>query len=393
MKTVIFTLIVMIFCNQLAFAQSQPVSEDFPLLVSGVLGEDSREFVIYRYIDAELEPLPVKDFYAGSLSPDGQWLAYNRIPPFLKELLKTQDHQYGTSWDIVLLNLQDNSERIIAAQPETIAATETGYTGGIKRSLPVWSPDGNAMAWTEQDYAPGQARRLVAYDLESQESRILDTALPGMTFSADGMPSHLSWGVPGIAVFVNDDADNLPSVRLYDPLAGLQYAVILPFDEGPFGLYGPFWVGETPSEMDNDLVMIQTYQEQWYQIDPATGEAAPMQRQLEMVSATTPTESLRMVWDIYEEEGIPEWQLLAADGTAQLVWDTRADARYNPPMFVFSPSGQAVAYRRDGVLSVWQDGEATEILLPEGFSISALHWGRTRFLAGRERPIQGGVGG
>lgn len=393
MKTAVLALIVMLFCNSFAFAQSQPVSDDFPLYVRGVLGEDSREFVIYRYVNEEWEQLPLQDFYEGSLSPDGQWLAYTRMPPFLKAYIEIESggQAFGSAWDIVLRNLQDNSERIIAAQPETIAVTKNGYTGGIKRSLPVWSPDGSALAWTEQDYAPGQARRLVVYDLETQESRVLETDLPGINYSSDGMSTHFSWGVPGIAVFGNvDGSGSLPSVRIYDPLAGLQYAVTLPFDEGPFGLYGPFWVGETPSETDGDLVMIQTYQEQWYQIDPATGEAAPMQRQLEMVSANTPTESLRGLWNIYEQEGVPEWRMLAADGTAPLTADK---GFYN---FVLSPSGQAAAYMRAGKLSVWQDGEATEIALPEGLSVRTLHWGPTRWLAGqdanRPEPARGGGG-
>jgi hypothetical protein len=391
MQKLILALITMLFSIGVVFAQSQPVSEDFPLYIEGALksGEDLYEFVIYRYVDAEWEQLPLQDFSEGSLSPDGQWLAYTRTPPFLKALIESgEDGASGTSYDIALVNLQDGTERMIAVQPSTIRVTKAGYTDGIKRSPPVWSPDGSALAWTEQDYAPPRStRRLVVYDLETQESRILDTDLPGVNYSSDGMPYNFSWGAPGIAVFGNDGPDSMPSVRLYDPQQGLQYAVILPFDEGPFGLYGPFWVGETPSQTDGDLAMIQTYQEQWYQVDPATGGAAPMQRQLEMVSATTPTESLRVLWNIYKEEGVPEWQLLAADGTTQIALDTA-------PLFAFSPSGQAVAYMRDGILSVWQDGEATEIALPEGFSVGALHWGQTRYLAGhdtgRPAPRQGG---
>src|SRR5689334_11589648 len=102
MQKLILALMTMLLSIGAALAQSQPVSEDFPLLVSGLVGP--RQYALYRYIDGEFELLPVEDFFEGSLSPDGEWFAYKRMPPFLKDLVKTQDHQYGTAWDIALLN-------------------------------------------------------------------------------------------------------------------------------------------------------------------------------------------------------------------------------------------------------------------------------------------------
>jgi|GEM_PF-6276555 len=55
MQKMLLCLIVILFCFGTILAQSQPVNEESPLFISGVIGEDSREFVIYRYVNAEWE--------------------------------------------------------------------------------------------------------------------------------------------------------------------------------------------------------------------------------------------------------------------------------------------------------------------------------------------------
>lgn len=406
MQKAILVLSILLFSIGAVWAQSQPISEDFPLLIRGEAGGDGKiSHTFYHYIDGQLQPLPAEafeDFYDGSLSPDGQWFAYRRMPPFLKDLLKTQGHQYGTAWDIALLNMSDGSERSVAVQSETIVKTESNYRGGIKRSLPVWSPDSRALAWTEQDYPAQEAsgRRLLVYELDSQETRTLEDNLPEMPYSSDGMPDHLSWGVPGIAVLTSygdSGAGIKMGLRIYDPQEGLQQRVLVPINESEaYGLNGPFWVGKTPSAAETDVVVAQAFNDQWYQVD-SSGEIMPLDTQLKMVSATNANESLQLVWNIYNPEDEGEGYVAAADGNPIVLIDEDFRLKTNSSVFLvaFAPSGQAAAYIHENVLSVWQDGTSTEIVLPDGLRIAEVYWGPSRWQPGPEVSSQtsDGVGG
>lgn len=397
MQKAILVLSLMLVCIGSVWAQSQPVSEDIPLLVSGVTGP--RQYGLYRYVDGELEALPVEDFYDGSLSPSGEWFAYRKTPPFLKDLLKTQDHQYTTAWDIALLNLRDGSERSAAVQPETIAETENSYQGGIKRSVPVWSPDSRSLAWTEQDYPAqgGSGRRLLVYDLDIQETRTLEDDLPEMPYSSDGMPNNLSWGVPGIAVLMSygDSETGIQmGLRIYDPQEGLQHLVLVPMnEEESYGLNGPFWVGETPSEAESDVVVVQAFNDQWYQVDSA-GEISPMDNQLKMVTAINPAESLSLIWNVYNSEVERSGYLATADGSPIVLLDEGfgSGANIGLPAVALAPSGQAAAYLHEDILSVWQDGASTDIAVPKDLRVSAVHWGPGRWQFGPDVSNQTGDG-
>ena len=381
MRKVILALsLVVMLCSTAALAMARQTSTDSTLLVRGRLGDVRSQFGLYQYVDAAWERLPVDDFYAGSLSPDGERLAYLHVPPFLQALLDAgQDWLYTSAWDVTLLNLEDGSRREVAIQPETITTNDQGYEGGIKRSAPVWSPDGDALAWTEQDYpAYNYTARLVVYDLDSNTSRVLDEALPQMGLSADGLPVFFSWGPGGIVVFTNDPSDYAETLRFYDVVAGTQQVVRLPDDGSDWlPLAGPLWVTDAQASADG-AVVVQADSYIWYQVDPATGDVTQVETQLEMVSAASPDESLRLAWDIYAEADAPVWQLLAADGT-ELLDSTQPPA---PTRFAIAPSGQAAAYLEDGRLVMWQDGAATEIALPEGLQISVLYWGPVRWQAG-----------
>jgi hypothetical protein len=386
-KAILLLSLVVMLCTGLTQGRVRSASEYPPLLISGIHDNESRQRVLYQYINEEWKSLPADGFYAGSLSPDGERLAYLRTPPFLQALPEGGPGglYYTTAWDIALVNLGDGTRHDVATQPTTITTTANGYSGGIKRSMPVWSSDGSALAWTEQDYPALNGARLVVYDLGSDTSRVLDGAVPQMGLSADGLPGLLNWGPLGIVVFTNDPSDFAETLRLYDVAEGTQQVVRLPDAETEwYPITGPLWVTDMSAGAIGDVVVVRTDQNVWYQGDPATGNIEEVGRRLEMVSATSPSESLRLVWDIYAESNSQAWQVLAADGAElPVLADLLDSARHTvSTWFVCAPSGQAVAYLQDGTLYLWQDGAVSEVAPPEGLEITALYWGPMRWQFG-----------
>ncbi len=386
-KSIWIFMLVMVILSSAALTGAQAVSDPPPLLVSGQPGDEVGRHILYQYVDASWERLPIDDFYAGSLSPDGGQLAYLRVPPFLQALLDDgKGHLYTTAWDVALVSLADGSRRELALQPPTITLDDDGYSGGIKRSTPVWSPDGSALAWIEQDYPAQRAARLILYDLFDDASRVLDDAVPPVMFSVDGLPRLLNWGPAGLALFTNDPSDNAETLRFYDATAGLQQVVRWEDDESWYPLAGPLWVADVPAEVASggEVAAVQVGQYAWYRADPEADAVVGLGMQLELVSADTPDESLRLVWDVYAIADRPAWRLLAADGTELLAWAVplHSSAFTALTRFVIAPSGQAAAYLQEGDLLLWQDGRATVIVPPNDVRITTLYWGPVRWRAG-----------
>ena len=392
MRNLTLLVSLMVFlCSGLGFVEAQATVTDPPLLISGYYGDESRQRVLFQYVNEAWDQLPVGDFFAASLSPDGERLALLTLPPLLREIPGGLDWLWGSAWDITLVDLKDGSRIEIATQPPSAVADDdgSGYSGGIKRSTPLWSPDGQALAWTEQDYPAQQAAaaRLVVYDLDSGLSRVLDDAIPQMGLSADGFPSFFAWGRAGIVVFTNDPSDFVETLRFYDVEAGLQQVIRVPDDEGQWiPLKGPLWL-DTPAEPGSAAVVVQVSDHTWNRINPLTGEVIWVGSRLEMVSASNPAESLRLMWGIFNDAFQPvepALQLLSLDGAPLLTWDTLPGTQTStsPTQFVFAPSGQAAAYLEAGTLYRWQNGRVEAIAGPPDLHIATLYWGPARWQMG-----------
>lgn len=354
----------------------QPVSEDPPLLLVASTGNSSYfDQQLYRLTEGGWEALTSGGYKGGfALSPLGDRVVYLVAPPAVQEAdAQNRSVLLGSVWDVAVLDLTDGSQRVLAAQPGN---DQPGL--GINRELPVWSPDGSAIAWTEQDYPARDAARLVVYDFTTESLRVLDEALPFMTLSSDGLPAFFAWGGPGIAVFTNDPPDYAEAVRLYDPAGGLR-RVVRVVDEAVgawLPLAGPVWV----TAGDRETLVMQADKSIWLGVN-ADGSVSGWARQLVGASATGVEPGLQIGWDIFAGTDRAAWQLL--DSTGAVLVESQIAPRLT--RFAFAPSGQAaVFWQEDDTLTVWQGGESTVLDLPEDLRPHALLWGALRWSAGEE---------
>jgi hypothetical protein len=384
-KGLLFALLVL-GCGGAVMTRAQDSGMEPPLIITG-RAQASGDRLFFRYVDGAWEQLLAEGVAHGSVSPNGEHVAVLNVPPFLDTVEGGRDWLAGTAWDIALFDVGDGAQREIAIQSPSIAANASGdgYSGGTKRSVPVWSPDGRAFVWTEQDYPAQSSARLLLYDLDSDETRVLDDALPFMNLSSDGLPTSVSWESGGIVVFTNDPADFADTLRYYDAETGLQQVVRLPPDRDIDGywypLLGPLWLVDSANTPADAAVIAPTLGNgAMYTVDWASGDVTQIAERLEMMSVNQSANSLRLVWSFYNVLVTPPeslLQLMMADGTAALTWDDflGTDDPQSLRRIVFSPSGQAAAWLQDGVVYLWQDGSAQELPLPADFTATKLQWG------------------
>jgi hypothetical protein len=363
-------------------AQAQNLPDEAPLVIRGTAEASGNDPLFFRYDNGAWQQLPVGDAYVGRVSPWADFAAIVTMPPGLEAF------EGGTARDIALVTFSDGSRIPVAVQPETLSLAGDGssYTGAITRATPVWSPDGRAFVWTEQDYPAQASARLLLYDLDSGETRVLDDALPFMGMSSDGLPSVFSWDASGIVVYTNDESDFSETLRRYDAETGLEQVVRLPSDEGDgywFPMFGPLWRVDDQGAPVNASVLAPARGEGYlYELNWETGEVLYITPRLEMLSPTHTETSLRLLWSYYHDFMDPPealMQLVAPDGTSLVAWDDfiGEDNPWTLNRWVLSPAGDAAAYYQDGQLFLWQDGAFEDIALPEGVRISSLQWGRS----------------
>lgn len=386
---------------------AQPESSDAPLMIAlsredhGIESND-----LYQYAEGEWLAVTTGGFKSSfSLSPSGNTIAYLSVPDFLSDAVaqgEPADYLLAFVWNLVLLDLASGESQELAGQPDSVIFANGQIDGGIKRSAPVWSPDGQAIAWTEQDAPARNTARLVVYDLRTGETRILEDTLPGIWMSSDGMPAILSWGNAGIAVFGNDPDFNGESMfRIYDPGTGSRQTIRISEDgyRGFFHLHNPateddlvvvvpainhpwnptavYWVKDGSGEwfaFNPDGIA-------WLKADMVTGSVYFISNQLEFVSAAHPDDSLRLVRDVNLDQDAPNWQVLSPDGTPLEILNADSLGR-----FAFSPSGQSLAYYAVNTRQVmlFQDGITTPLTIPDDMRAGQFLWGPTRVQFGAD---------
>ncbi|MBL8146542.1 MAG: hypothetical protein JNL34_09170 [Anaerolineae bacterium] len=365
---------------------AQEPSQPRPLLMSAVRDE---QFItgtdLYRLANDTWEAVTTDGYKGGfSLSPTGFIMAYQSVPNALRPVVEGgAGWLAGAVWDLRLLDLTTGESRLIAAQPAGFAVEDDGQIrNGVTRSTPVWSPDGAALAWTEQDYPATGMARLMVYDLVSGETRTLDAELPQVTMSADGLPRDLTWGHSDLVI----SETGVETLRFYDPKDGLRQVVPAPddFGEAWLPLAGPLWVAFAGADAQ---VIVQAGPWLWRQVDSETGEITLFCGVLEQMSASSPDTSLRLARDTTQPEAAGEWRIVSADGE-----EIRAFEAGQQPQVVLSPQGERAAFPEGAEIMIYDGNEFVPAELPSGLSNPRLYWGWTEWRSAPPMNLECSIG-
>ncbi len=290
------------------------------------------------------------------LSPDGKWIAYKSLPKFVVDVLKKSGPVGGgdlpaTIW---VLNVSTNDAQRVAEQPADASFMQANIQDKfITRSMPTWSPDSKALAWTEMD--ADQKNHLVVSGLTEKTAKtVAELANEGYGVP---MPLQVQWGKPGLLVrntAVGKDAQNNPTgedhLSIYDPKGKLikefTVGIVIEFTwikVGDQDQIAVLWGGTAKAPLKLA---------QWMLIDPATDKLSEMGGLPELYSLTAP-DGLSLS---------PE----SADPTAN--WEIRVGSKgiaaprfsvydlYAPSLVTISPDGQQAAYIQNNDLQLFSEG-------------------------------------
>ncbi len=155
------------------------------------------------------------------VSPKGDVFAYQQASPEYVKQTGSQDSNDSNDDnsirpdDIYLWNLTTALATPIALQPWN-ASLEDGKTRYTLRSKPAWSPDGNALAWTEiaTDQTAGQNVKL-----EDEHIAVYDLTLHKTLTFTPQLPAHMFYGANPLMGEVSPGPDGLIALRAYGSVA------------------------------------------------------------------------------------------------------------------------------------------------------------------------------
>lgn len=225
------------------------------------------------------------------LSPDGTRVAYTSTSSIFVEWAQRQTGGGGGYYvpeNIWMLDIPSGHTFRIADQPADAVWDGPNNPGRyIMRSKPVWSPDGQRLAWVELPVdmiasttdQPTDTAQLVIHDLVSGTDEIL-ASFPFLHSDALRADFDVQWGRPGIAV--KSTTGSLISewdLRIFD-LAGNTITQI--HEKSNYhGAFGAVWIRDA-----DYLVDARSLDGTW--LNGRTGEYEPMSGFPEMYSLSAP---------------------------------------------------------------------------------------------------------
>lgn len=304
-----------------------------------------------------------------SLSPTGMQIAYPVIDQIGIQALQTTGGLVSElPSNIVLQDLTTQAATTIAVQPEGATFNAGEPARAIVRSAPVWSPDGGALAWTE-DAAPEAVRSLVVYTPATATAQVLVTDLPLQAGFQQTL--KVRWGNGGIALHSVTAAEatatqpTIDTFMIYSPTGALLASATVAPAAGEY-VYDFQWIND--AGVDKLGVIYSTGR--WEVIDPATGTIAPLTGSPELYSLTAP-EGLSVVFGVTSlPTGIVfTWRV----GQTPLA--------YTGPLewLGIAPTGDALAYAEQGLAYSWRDGVSEPIYGTNDYNmiVSDVVWGPT----------------
>ncbi len=213
---------------------------------------------IFSYTSAGFKNLTGYGYNAQPvLSPDGKYIAYGS---YAKEYLQEGGRSGAPSTNIWLMETTNGNARRIAEQPpDNRAAGDTRVRPFAARTDPVWSPDGQSLAWledvegthtTEED----QNDHLFVYSLAAKKS----VEIYKQPIFAAGCPcSAVTWTAQGISLVSATNPSGPFKLRVLDVTGKILTEI--PGDTFP---QYQWLTGETSPAMvtDKELITFTTLQ-------------------------------------------------------------------------------------------------------------------------------------
>ncbi len=298
------------------------------------------------------------------LSPGGNLIAYKATAAFA---VQAQGDTGGADLpgNIWVLDIRSGNTRQLAKQPDNASISDS-Y---ILRSMPTWSPDGSAVAWTEfvvntRSTLP-EMLRLVIYDLNAGKATVIVPELPVQN-SRGTIP--VQWGSPGLAVKstprVTENTAPQDSLLVYRPDGGLISTTAV----GTLIEYS--WI----KDGEHEAIAIFPKNEnslsdpQWLLLDPMAGKITPMFGIPELYSLDAPNGVTMSPASLGTS---PEWQITDPGGA--IVRLGNVDDVYTfTPVLAISPDGRMLAYIKQGSTFIYQD---KQVLRVNSTDVGALLWG------------------
>ena len=352
------------------------------LLPVSIMGQETTALILwvrgdlYTVTDLNVQPTPITQngtISGPALSPDGTRITYKAAAAVGLEALSRIEStgfiaDYDLPGDIYLLDTNLGQTILVAGQPADASLFVEGVAdNAIVRSTPVWSPDGQMLAWTELTFGT-ETPRLIVEDLATRVQTVIVDPLPiGIVL---GKAPGLRWGAGGIAVIGDEGA-----ALIYDPQGTLlSTPQITPAEDETPQEYA--WVDNN----GNSLFGVLYSSARWQAFDPATGEEQIVADVPVLTGTGDSTLSLRF-------GALPD---------TGLFWETVGSANATgasgafpapPSRVTLSPSGQEVAfigYPDYGGAAIWRDGSVIAIVGTGSYAldVGALLWGHTTWRIG-----------
>lgn len=290
-------------------------------------------------LDRFSEPLPT--IRGITMSPVGDYAVYKADPEALADEIAAECPCGGGELpsDLTLVDLRDGTRERIADQP-----TADDLFAGIARSIPVWSPDGRYIAWTEGV----DPSALVIYDREQRTSARVAEGL--QTQSRVPLPVTLtSWTAAGILVETVDFDTDRSGFRLYraDGQIAFELAPQFASTEQFFML------------LDGAQELLAVKAGAWRFFDVTTGaEISLSTGRFAEAAPLNPSASYRIPVPTLQP-GTPQksYDILAANGE-------RLDRWGNDETVYLLPSGDSVVIPFANRLTIWRASARSTITLP-----------------------------
>ncbi|MEQ8675501.1 MAG: SH3 domain-containing protein [Aggregatilineales bacterium] len=194
-----------------------------------------------------------------TLSPTNDFIVYRADPDVFADQIAADCPCGGElPADLVLVNLRNGESTLIAGQPQ-----DSTLSTGITRSLPVWSPDGTHLAWTEGL----ESSTLVIYDRLTGEQIIGDREIPAQAL-ASSTAQLRSWTQAGILAstvdFGDDFNQSIVGFTLFRSDGTLRLDIPPQFDTPDTFFMAHYG--------DPEVIAVNQSDDSWVFLDSVTGE-------------------------------------------------------------------------------------------------------------------------